>query len=188
MKLIELSQGRVAVVDDEDFKWLSKWNWYYHRLKQRNTGYAVRGDYSKSQKQRVSMQITIMEHYKCWRHGKEVDHINTCGCDNRKENLRFATLSQQNANKRQQSNNTSGVVGVNWCEAAGKWIARIGINGKRKYLGVFVNKKDAIAARRQAEIKYFGEYRYDPKKLCPLWKTGQCPDCAKRAKELGLKP
>jgi len=188
MKLIELSQKRFACVDNKDFDWLSKWEWYYHRHKNGYTGYAVRTDRSGPQQRRIQMHIAIIKRHKCWKHGKQTDHINTCGCDNRKVNLRLATRNEQKANIGRRSNNSSEVTGVHWRKDCDKWGAYIIVNKKKIYLGLFLNKKDAIAKRRKAEIKYFGEYRYDPTKLCPLWKTGQCPDCAKRAKELGLKP
>lgn len=187
MKLIELTQDRVACVNDEDFEWLSKWKWSYFSGPTNKTGYAVRRG-PRPQRQRIYMHTAIMKRYKHWKHGKETDHKNTCGCDNRKGNLRLATRKEQSAHRGLQSNNTSGVTGVHWHKQANKWQAGIKISGKQESLGLFPDIKDAIAARRQAEIKHFGEYRYDPTKLCPLWKTGQCPDCAKRAKELGLKP
>jgi len=186
MKLIELSQGRVAIADDEDFKWLSKWKWYYQRDKK--TGYAKRIVGPRHQQQAIRMHVAIMKRHKYWKRGKEVDHINTCGCDNRKVNLRLATTGGQQANSGKPLNNTSGITGVYWKKDKGKWCAQIGVNGKKKYLGYFPNKKDAIDARRQAEIEHFGEYRHDPTKLCSLWKTGQCPDCTERARKLGLKP
>jgi len=185
MKLIELTQGRVAIVDDEDFEWLSEWVWFYQRS--RKTGYAKRNACSKL-RQMIPMQVAIMKRYKRWKRGREIDHINMCGVDNRKENLRLATLYEQSANGRLQINNSSKVTGVGWHERDSRWRARITIGGRLIHLGNFINKKDAITARRRAEIKYFGEYRHDPTKLCPLWKTGQCPDCSERAQGLGLKP
>lgn len=179
MKLIELTQGRVAIVDDEDFKWLSKWKWCYKR--ETHTGYAVRAVKREPHRQLLRMHIAILKRHKHWKHGIQIDHINTCGCDNRKENLRPATPSKQGANGRLQSNNTSEITGVDWHQNS--WRVRIKIDGKRKYLGHFADKKDAITARRQAEIKYFREYCYDPTDLCPLWRTGQCPDCANEPKK-----
>lgn len=59
------------------------------------------------------------------------------------------------------SNNTSGVTGVHWDKLNKKWKAQIGYNYKRIQLGSFDNFEDAVAARKQAEEKYFGEYSYD---------------------------
>jgi hypothetical protein len=91
--------------------------------------------------------------------GYVIDHINRDGLDNRVCNLRFATFSQNNMNKGVPKNNTSGCTGVGWHKTEGKWRARIKINGKSIELGHFVQKKDAIKARKQAEMKYFGEFR-----------------------------
>ncbi len=180
MKLIELSQSRSACVDDKDFKWLSQWKWHYARDISNKTGYA----HSYHRQHKISMHIIIMKRYEYWEHGKEVDHINTCGCDNRKVNLRLATQSEQGANGRLQLNNTSGITGVNWYKITGKWVARIMVNGKRKHLDYFEKFNDAVAARLKAEFKYFGEFRHDPANVCPLGYTGECLDCAARLKEL----
>lgn len=91
--------------------------------------------------------------------GYTIDHINRDGLDNRVCNLRFATFSQNNMNKGVQKNNTSGCTGVDWHKAKGVWRARIKINRKTIELGNFADKKDAIKARKLAEIKYFGEFR-----------------------------
>lgn len=185
---IELSQGRLACVDAEDYQWLSQWKWCYYCGKKNNTGYAMRVDCSNQKRRQIQMHIAIMRQHQRWGHKRQVDHINTCGCDNRKVNLRLVTRSKQNAHKGPRSDNTSGIIGVRWHKRDCRWYAQIMVNKKQKHLGYFINKKDAVTKRRKAEIKHFGEYRYDKTKLCPLWKTGQCPDCAKRAQELGLKP
>jgi hypothetical protein len=57
-----------------------------------------------------------------------------------------------------QCNNTSGVAGVTWDKKNNKWKAQIHINRKTKYLGLYNTKEEAIEARRQAEIEYFGEF------------------------------
>lgn len=92
-----------------------------------------------------------------------IDHINRNTLDNRKENLRLATMQQNAMNRSVQPNNTSGVPGVSWRKDRNKWRAFITINGKQKALGLYENKEDAIAARKLAEEKYFGEFapKYD---------------------------
>lgn len=89
----------------------------------------------------------------------QVDHINHILYDNRKQNLRIVTNSQNSMNRRLQSNNTSGIVGVSYYDNS--WNAEIIKNGKKFYLGSFTNKEDAIKVRKEAEEKYFGEYSYD---------------------------
>lgn len=182
MKRIKLTQGRLALVDDEDFKWLSQWKWYYHCSEK--TGYAARNVGSRPCRRIIRMHVAIMKRHKRWERGKEIDHINTCGCDNRKENLRLATRNGQGANVGLQSNNTSGVTGVHWQKQTSKWCVRIGMDGKQKYLGLFTDLDDAITARQKAEYKYFGEFCHDPTNICPLGFTDECPDCAARLREL----
>jgi len=88
-----------------------------------------------------------------------VDHINHDRKNNHLSNLRWATYSENNQNALMKSNNTSGVIGIVWNKNVNKWIARINVNGVQKSLGYFVNKDDAITARSDAEIQYFGEFR-----------------------------
>ena len=90
-----------------------------------------------------------------------VDHINHNPLDNRKENLRVCTQQQNCMNRSKTSKNTSGTVGVCWHKGSGKWVARIKINGKYKSLGSYNDLENAIQARKNAEIEYFGEYRND---------------------------
>jgi hypothetical protein len=91
--------------------------------------------------------------------GYTVDHINRDGLDNRVSNLRFATFSQNNMNKGVQKNNSSGYTGVEWHKKSQKWRARIKINRKSIALGEYKKLTDAVKARKEAEIKYFGEFR-----------------------------
>lgn len=93
--------------------------------------------------------------------GQYIDHINGNTSDNRKDNLRVATKSQNAMNKDLQSNNTSGVTGVYWKSQLNKWISYITVNGKYIYLGCFEKFVDAVKARKEAEEKYFGEYSFD---------------------------
>lgn len=87
---------------------------------------------------------------------KVVDHINHNRLDNRKSNLRICTQRENIMNRSKTSRNTSGYTGVMWDKSRNKWVARI----QNKHLGYFNNKEDAIKVRQEAEIKYFGEYRF----------------------------
>ena len=89
-----------------------------------------------------------------------VDHINHNKLDNRKENLRICTQKQNMRNQSIRKDNKSGYTGVYFVENKNKWVAQIRINGKTKHLGYYNEMKNAIKARKEAEIKYFGEYRY----------------------------
>lgn len=93
----------------------------------------------------------------------DVDHIEHDEWDNRKEFLRITTRSQNCMNQIIPKNNTSGVKGVNWDSQSNKWKVRISINGKETHIGLFDNLEEAIIARKEAELTYYGEYRYMPK-------------------------
>ena len=83
-----------------------------------------------------------------------IDHINGDGADNRICNLRAATISENSRNQKLCSTNTSGVVGVTWNKAAGKWAPQIQDGGRNVWLGYFSSKSEAIAVRKAAEVEY----------------------------------
>lgn len=90
-----------------------------------------------------------------------VDHANHDGLDNRRCNIRAATVGENGANRGVFKNNTSGVTGVCWSGVKHRWFARIWKNKQCVYLGEFDNLQAAIAARQAAEIEYFGDFRYN---------------------------
>ena len=88
--------------------------------------------------------------------GKVVDHRDSNSCNNRRENLRICTQSQNRQNyKGVNPNNTSGYIGVTWSKRHQKWQAYV--HGKTKYynLGLFDDILDAVEARKAGEEKYF---------------------------------
>ena len=89
---------------------------------------------------------------------REVDHINRIRDDDRWQNLRLATHVQQSINKVMSAYNKSGVTGVFWATKDQKWCATIAIKGERIWLGSYIIFEDAVAARKKAEIKYYGEF------------------------------
>lgn len=90
-----------------------------------------------------------------------IDHQDGCGTNNTPENLRLATKSENGRNSSKRSDNTSGVTGVIWNKRLQKWHVQISIHGQRIHLGFFSNKHEAVAARKNAEVKYFGEFSHD---------------------------
>jgi hypothetical protein len=88
----------------------------------------------------------------------EIDHSNAIKDDNRWINLRAATASQNAGNRRAYANNTSGLKGVSWVVSRRKFIASIGLNGKRKNLGRFDCPAAAHFAYIVAADKHFGEF------------------------------
>ena len=83
-----------------------------------------------------------------------IDHKNGDHYDNTIENLRLVTPTENNRNKSTPKDNTSGHIGVNWVKKRRTWQVQIGANGKNIHVGYFKNKDAAIAARKEAEIKY----------------------------------
>lgn len=84
---------------------------------------------------------------------EQIDHINGIRTDNRLENLRPVSKSENAKNQKRSRSNTSGVTGVYLHKKANKWMAYISSGANRKYLGIFSSIEDAIAARKDAEVK-----------------------------------
>jgi hypothetical protein len=88
-----------------------------------------------------------------------IDHIDGNPSNNDPGNLRLATRAQNIRNQvNQRMDNTSGIPGVHWRKGNQKWAAKIAINGRQLHLGCFTCKEQAAKARREAELKYFGEF------------------------------
>ena len=132
-----------TLIDIEDIDKVKKYKWFIH------DNYVYCGT-SKILLHRFIMNCPD---------DKVVDHINHNPLDNRKCNLRICSNQQNCMNANLSKNNTSGYTGVIWHKLSQKWQSEIRVDGKYIYLGLFINLKDAIEARKQAEIKYFGEYR-----------------------------
>ena len=133
-----------ALIDIEDVEKVKNYKWYKNCR-----GYVSCGTPKKL------LHRLIMDAPK----GKSVDHINHDRLDNRKCNLRICTSSQNSMNRRKLDRNTSGHVGVCYKPKINKWQADITVNRKPIHLGYYKNIEEAIEVRKEAEIKYFGEYR-----------------------------
>lgn len=92
---------------------------------------------------------------------KQIDHIDGNPLNNKIDNLRPVTNSQNQMNRGFQSNNKSGIIGVYWHKGIKKWESYINVKKKKKNLGYFDDIEEAKAARIAAEKKYFGEFRND---------------------------
>ncbi len=108
--------------------------------------------------------VHYLEHRMVWLyvHGclpeGEIDHINGDKKDNRIENLRQCTRSQNEINKGLSSANTSGCKGVSWHAQSKKWRARLKVNKKEVHLGTFENKADAELAYKSYLQKTHGDF------------------------------
>lgn len=85
---------------------------------------------------------------------EQVDHIDGDGTNNKLSNIRAASPTENARNHKLQSNNTSGVAGVNLSGDTGRWQVRISSNGRRVLIGSYDDANDAISARLKAEVDY----------------------------------
>ena len=132
-----------VLLDSQDLNKINKYNWHIN-----NHGY-VKSNFVGA------MHRFIMD---CNNNKLHIDHINHNTLDNRRENLRICTVSENQQNSSLRKDNKSGHVGVGKHKGTGKWIARIRCNGENISLGSFDHIQDAINARKCAEVKYF-EYK-----------------------------
>ena len=90
-------------------------------------------------------------HHGVWPQG-QIDHINGCRTDNRLENLRVVSATDNARNAKVRAESSSGYPGVGWHSRHNKWIARIGVQGGQKTLGYYPTVAEAVAARQAAEL------------------------------------
>jgi hypothetical protein len=139
----------VALVDDCDYEALSQYKWYMVG------GYAVRViNKPDGGKTWLSMHRQIMDTPS----GMDTDHINGDRLDNRRQNLRIATRSQNMANTKAHADNIKGLGHKGVSKAGKKWRARILHNGTNKHLGVFNTAEQAAEAYKQASLSLNGEF------------------------------
>ncbi len=129
----ECKEVAKVLIDLEDVERCKKYKWFFS-----GHGYITNSKYIKLHRFITNCPKDM-----------EVDHINHNKLDNRKSNLRICTHQQNTMNV---SNNIKGVC---FDKSRNKWIAHI----KGKNLGRFSTYEEAIKARKEAEIKYFGNYR-----------------------------
>jgi len=149
-KLIPLTQGKFAIVDPADFDELSQYKWT--AAKSPNTFYAVRS----AQGRQIRMHRLITDAPK----GLVVDHRNHNGLDNRKENLRLCTRSENARNQRPQTGRSSKYKGVCWHKNQKKWLARVYSKGVTYHLGSFNSEIAAAKAYDKKAKELFGEFAH----------------------------
>jgi len=154
-KIIALTKNKVALVDDEDYGWLSQWKW--RAEKKRHYWYAVRTFYFKDCTKRVIYMHTLIM-AKHFGHFSQVDHRNHNTLDNRKKELRAIIGRENQWNMiRHTKNASSKYKGVSWSKHAAKWHCQIGYNKKMLHIGYYDNEKDAANAYDDKAREYFGE-------------------------------
>ena len=144
---IPLTRGYVAIVDDEDFDWLTQWSWHVARAP-RGGLYAARSRTIPGPKKMHQLLIEAPK-------GCVPDHRNGNGLDNRRENLRVATRSQNAMNKRIRAG-VSGFRGVTPNKR--RWMAKIRVSGRHHYLGNFATAAEAARAYDSAARALHGPF------------------------------
>lgn len=153
MKEIKLTQGYVALVDDEDYEYLNQWKWYAN---QRGKYYYARRTLRNEQNKFswITMHRLIMNPPK----GMDVDHINHNTLDNRKCNLRVCTRSQNCRNTTPCGKSKYLGVYFSYYKDKSYIHSDILINGKKKHLGSFKTEEDAALAYNKTALELYGEY------------------------------
>lgn len=158
-------------VDSEDVEWMKHYTWFSDKGRGLDYPYLVakkRIDSDEYKRITIKFHIEIMQNKISEFKDKNpeykkriiIDHINGDITDNRKDNLRVRTQSENNMNKKIQSNNTSGFVGVVWHSKQKMWNASITVRGEVLELGSYYYLRNALRARIEAEGEYFGEHAF----------------------------
>lgn len=154
MKTIELTKGLVALVDDEDYDFLSQWKWYAKTNKKTGKSYACRSVHTAGQQPKaVVIHRTIMQA----KPGEIVDHKDGNPLNNQRSNLRICNHQQNTCNSPSRSG-TSKYKGVH--KQGGKWAAVILANGVSHRLGSYYNEGNAARAYNEAAARLHGEFAY----------------------------
>jgi len=149
MKNIKLTQGKYALVSDEDYECLNQFHWSVD-----GNGYPQKAIKTKKGWRPIRMHRYLLKLKK----KEHCDHINHNKLDNQRVNLRKCTQKENNRNLPMMITNTSGFRGVWWDKFKNKWHSNISVNNKTIHLGRFKNIKDAAKIYNQAALKYFGDF------------------------------
>ncbi len=145
MKEILLSQGKVALVEDNDFDGLSLFKW--SAMKNRSTFYAFRKDGGAKSGKNIYMHREILNAPK----DTVVDHIDGNGLNNRRKNIRLVSHRENTSNRARNRRNPLSL-GTSFRKAIGKYTAQIKLNGRIKYLGSFDEQELAHEAYMTARL------------------------------------
>lgn len=151
MKEIPLTRGKVALVDDEDYDYLSQWKWYAYP--NHGNWYAVRGVRKFPHYWTIRMHRVVVNAPE----DMHVDHIDFDGLNNQKKNLRLCSRYENGRHMRLRKDNTTGYKGVYPCPY-NKFGATIYIDGKQTYLGAFDTPEDAARSYDYFAKMYYKEF------------------------------
>lgn len=150
-KEIQLTQGYIALIDDEDFERINRFTWC--AAKSNENYYAIRKNYNESGTIRMHRVILNINDTKI-----KIDHIDNNSLNNQKSNLRIASNSENKRNQIKHKITSSKYKGVHFRKDNKKWRAGVRLNDQQINLGQFNNEIDAALAYNTAAIKYFGEF------------------------------
>ena len=152
MREIQLTQGQIAIIDDEDYEYISGTKWYAW------WNPCTRSFYARTNNKNYCSIYMHRVVLKVFGRKRLVDHINMNTLDNRKENLRICSQSMNMCNRGPTISNASGLKGVYWGKDNKKWRSRIMVNGKNIHLGRFETAEEAHAAYCNAAKHLHGEF------------------------------
>lgn len=153
MKKIPLTKGKVALVDDDDFAFLSQWKWCSD-----SKGYAFRSE-KRSETGRLKRKGIYLHRVVMGSpEGKQIDHINGDILDNRKSNLRVASHSENMRNRKLQKNNSTGYKGVWFNKKKGLFVATIKIDGKTRTIKHTRTAEEAAEAYNVKAQEVYGSF------------------------------
>ncbi len=156
MKEIQLTKGKLALIDDDDFERVNQWKWTWMPGKnsgKNSLGYAFRNMRIEGKQTCILLHRFIMNAPKDF----EVDHWDNDGLNCQKKNLRICSKGQNQHNQKARKGGSSDFKGVSFYKANGKFGAYITLNGKLKFLGYFVEETEAAKAYDKAASDLFGE-------------------------------
>lgn len=168
MRELVLSQGKVAIVDDEDYEYLSQWKWTAER--QDKSWYAVRTTCANG---RTTGLVYMHRQILSAPEGLEVDHRSGDGLDNRRSNIRVCTRLQNARNTGPRKHNTSGYKGVSRHSSSGLWVAQVTQrhDGRTRRLRFYAPTKLGAALLYNIHaIREYGEFA----RLNPIF-SGEAP-------------
>lgn len=154
MKEIPLTQGKVALVDDEDYERVAQIKW--HAVCQRRVWYAQRNFISAKTGRRTTQRMQRFILGDCT--APHIDHRDQDGLNNQRENLRPCTFAQNFRNRGAQRNNTSGYKGVTWHPTKKRWIAAIQVDSIKRHIGNFHDPAEAARAYDAVAAEHFKEF------------------------------